>query len=124
MGREGVIDGGVLGVELGRDVGGGDGGVVVGEVVALVAEGADPEEGGEVDAGEGVEDNGAGLASERRVGERGNVGVWADRRDRGGEWDHALAGFDLCSGPGVPGHADAVEALRIWLCHLRHGAGV
>lgn len=121
MSGEGVIDGGELGVELGGDVGFGDGGVVVGEVVALVAEGADPEEGGEVDAGVGVEDGGAGLAAERGVREVGNVGVVADRGDRGGQGDDALGGLHLGARPGVPGHADAVDAFRIGLGHLRHG---
>lgn len=62
-----VLDGGVLGEEFGGDVGFGDGGVVVGEVVALEAEGADPDVGGEVDAAEGVEDGRARLAAEGRV---------------------------------------------------------
>ena len=114
------MDGGVLRVELGGDVGLGDGGVVVGEVVALEAEGADPDVGAEVDAAEGAEHGGAGLAPERRVGERRDVGVGADRGDRGREWDHALAGLDLGAGPRVPRHAHAVDALRIALSHLRH----
>lgn len=70
-----------MGVELGRDVGFGDGGVVVGKVVALEAKGADPDESGEVDAAEGVEDGGASLAAQRRVGESGHVGVGSDRRN-------------------------------------------
>lgn len=45
-----------MGEELGGEVLVGDGVVVGGEVVALEAEGADPELGDEVDDGEGVED--------------------------------------------------------------------
>ena len=62
-GGGGVLDGGVLRVELAGEVGLGYGGVVRGETVTLVAEGADPDLGGEVDAREGVECGGAGLAA-------------------------------------------------------------
>lgn len=120
IGGEGVLDGGVLGVELAGEIGLGDERVVRREVIALVAEWADPDLGGEVDAGERVEDGGAGLAAERRVGERGDVGVEPDRGDAGGEWDHALAGLDLRAGPHVPRHADAVDALGLGVRHLRH----
>lgn len=121
-GGERVLNCGVLGVELAREVGVGDGGVVGREVVALVAEGADPDLGGEVDAGVGVEDGGAGLAAERRVGERGDVRVGAERGDAGGERDHALAGLHLRARPHVPAHADAVHAFGIHARHLRrHG---
>lgn len=102
-----------MGVELAGEVGVRDGGVVGREVVALVAEGADPDLGGEVDPGEGVEDGGAGLAAERRVGERGDVGVGAEGGDAGGKRDHALAGLDLRARPHVPAHADAVDALPL-----------
>ena len=74
-------------------------GVVRGEMVALEAEGADPDLGGEVDAGEGVEGGGAGFASEWGVREGGNVRVWPDWGDCGGEWDHALAGVHLRAWP-------------------------
>lgn len=111
-----------MGVELAGEVGVRDGGVVGREVVALVAEGADPDLGGEVDPGEGVEDGGAGLAAERRVGERGDVGVGAEGGDAGGKRDHALAGLDLRARPHVPAHADAVDAFGIHARHLRrHG---
>lgn len=121
-GGERVLNCGVLGVELAREVGVGDGGVVGREVVALVAEGADPDLGGEVDAGVGVEDGGAGLAAERRVGERGDVRVGVERGDAGGERDHALAGLHFRARPHVPAHADAVDAFGIHARHLRrHG---
>ncbi|KAK9136235.1 hypothetical protein Syun_015565 [Stephania yunnanensis] len=35
------------------------------------------------------------------------------KRKRGTLWDHALAGFELGFGPGVPGHADFVQAFRV-----------
>lgn len=54
LGGEGVLDGGVLWVELGGDVGFADHGVVLWEVIALEAKGADPDLGGEVDAGVGI----------------------------------------------------------------------
>lgn len=117
---EGVLDGGVVGVELAGEVGVGDHGVVRREVVALEAEGADPDLGGEVDATEGVEDGGAGLAAERGVREGGDLRVGADRGDHGGEWDHALAGLNLRAWPRVPRHPDAVDALGIGARHLRH----
>lgn len=63
-----VLDGGELGVKLAGDVGLRDGGVVMGEVVAREAEGADPDLGGEVDAAVRVDHGGArGFASERGV---------------------------------------------------------
>jgi len=117
---EDVLDGGVLGVEFAGEVGFGDGVVVRGEVVALVAEGADPDLGGEVDAGEGVEGGGAGFAAERGVLEAGDVRVGTDEGDGGGERDDALAGFDLGAGPHVPRHAHSVDTLGIWARHLRH----
>lgn len=89
--REDVLDGGVLGVEFAGEVGFGDGVVVRGEVVALVAEGADPDLGGEVDAGEGVEGGGAGLTTERGVREAGDVRVGTDQSHRRRQRDHALA---------------------------------
>lgn len=118
--REDVLDGGVLGVEFAGEVGFGDGVVVRGEVVALVAEGADPDLGGEVDAGEGVEGGGAGLTTERGVREAGDVRVGTDQSHRRRQRDHALARFNLRTGPHVPRHADSVESLGIWARHLRH----
>lgn len=115
-----VLDGGVLRVELAGEVGLGDQGVVRREMVALVAEGADPDLGVEVDAREGVEDGGAGLAPQRRVGERGDVRVAPDRSDAGGEWDHALAGLDLGAWPDIPRHAHSVDPFGVCVGHLRH----
>lgn len=63
-----VLDGGVLREKLGRKGVVGDGGVVRGEVVALEAEWADPDLGGEVDDAEGVEDGAARAAAQRSVG--------------------------------------------------------
>lgn len=90
------------------------------EVIALVAERTDPDLGGEIHATERVEDAGTCLASKRRVRECGDVGVSTDRRDRGGYWDHALASFNLCTRPDVPGHTDSIDSLWICRCHLRH----
>lgn len=81
--REGVFDGGVLRVEFAGEIGLGDGVVVRREMVALIAEGTDPDLGGEVDAGEGVEGGGAGFAAERGVREARDVGVRADHGDGG-----------------------------------------
>ncbi|RWV86489.1 hypothetical protein GW17_00051610, partial [Ensete ventricosum] len=87
---------------------------VRGEVVAGEAEGADPDLGGEVDAGKGVEDGRARrFAAERGVGEDDKGGGGADRGDGGGDGDHALARLHLGSGPRVPGHADAVWAVGV-----------
>ncbi|KAK9948827.1 hypothetical protein M0R45_004387 [Rubus argutus] len=55
--RRVVLDCGVLGEELGEEILIGNGGVVGREVVAGEAEGADPDLGGVIDGGEGVEDN-------------------------------------------------------------------
>ncbi|KAL6981791.1 hypothetical protein U1Q18_023411 [Sarracenia purpurea var. burkii] len=81
VGGKRVFDGGVLWVELGGDIGFGDGGLVVGEGVALEASEVDPDEGREVDTGEGVKDDDAGLAAESGVKERWDVQAGADRRD-------------------------------------------
>ena len=89
------------------------------EVVALEAKWADPDLGGEVYAAEGVEKGDAGLATKRRVGERGDVRMRSDRRNRSGDWDHALAGLHLGPGPDVPGHPNSIDALLI-CAHLRH----
>ena len=79
---ERVLDSGVLRVEFGGNVGFGDGGVVGREVVALEAEGADPDLGSEVHAAEGVQRRQTCLATKRRVWQRGNVGVGTDGGDR------------------------------------------
>ena len=97
--------------------------VVRRERVPLEAERADPDLGGEIDAGEGVEDGDAGAALEGSVGEGRDVGVAADRGDGGGEGDDALAGFDLGARPDVPGHANSVHAFGIHVRHLCHQIG-
>lgn len=119
MNRKCVFDSGVLRVEFSGNVSFGDAGEVVREVVALEAEWADPDEGGEVDAAEGIKYGGAGLASEWLVGIGGDERVSADRRDRGGDWNHTLAGFNFCAWPGVPGHTNSVDSLWIGIRHLR-----
>jgi len=107
-------------VEFAGEVGFRDGVVMRGKVVALVAEGADPDLGSEVDAREGVEGGGAGLAAERGVLEAGDVRVGADEGDGGCQRDDALARFHLGAGPHVPRHAHSVNSLGIWARHLRH----
>lgn len=102
--------------ELGGHVVLGDASVVRGEVVAREAKRADPDLGGVVDAGEGIEEGGARrLAAERWVGEggRGEGLGRADRRDGGGERDNAAAGLDLGPWPGVPCEANSVRAIGI-----------
>lgn len=89
-------------------------------MVSLVAKGADPDLGREVNPREGIEGCRAGFASERRVRKRGNVRVRADRRYAGRKWDHALASLHLGARPHVPRHAHSVKTLRICVCHLRH----
>lgn len=86
-------------VEFTGEVGFGDLGVVRGEVVAVIAEGADPDLGGEVDAGERVENGGAGFAAERGVAESGNIGVGVEEGDGGGEGNDALARFNFAAWP-------------------------
>lgn len=94
--------------------------VVRREVVALEADGADPDLGGEIDAREGVESGGAGAAAEGSVGDGLDVAVVADRGDAGGDGDDALAGFDFVAGPDVPRHPDGVDSFRIEALHLCH----
>lgn len=118
--RETVLDGGVLSIELAREVGLGDHGVMGREVIALVAKGADPDLRAEVHSRERVEDGRAGLASKRRVRERWDVRVGTDRRNGGRKWDHALARLHLGARPDVPRHPHSVETLRICARHLRH----
>lgn len=83
------------------------------EMVPLEAERADPDLGGEIDLTEGIEAGETGLASERRVREGRDLGVAADRGDRGGDWDHALARFHFGSRPRVPGHSDSVDRFGV-----------
>ena len=76
----GVLDSGVMREELGGEVVVGDGGVVGREVVALEAEKAYPDLGGEVDDCEGVEDKATCAAAEREGREEGDVWERSDRR--------------------------------------------
>lgn len=70
-----VFDGGVLREELRGEVIIGDGLVVVRKVIAVEAEGTDPDFGGEVDDGKRVEYGSAIAAAEGGVREeRGGVG--------------------------------------------------
>lgn len=117
----GVLDRGVLGEELGGEVVVGDGGVVGGEVVALEAERADPDLGGEVDDREGVEDRPAVAAAERGVGEDGHGGEGTERGVDGGDGDDAAGGLLPRAGHDVPRHADAVLGLQVQ--ELRHRGG-
>lgn len=59
-----VLNCSVLGEELGGEIVVGDRGVIGRKVVALEAEGANPELGGKVDDGEGIEYGTAGAAAE------------------------------------------------------------
>ncbi|WVZ07437.1 hypothetical protein V8G54_020783, partial [Vigna mungo] len=85
-----------------------------------IAEGADPDLGSKVDAGERVEGGGASLAAERGVLKAGDVRVGADEGDGGCQRDDAFARFHLGAGPHVPRHAHSVHSLGIWARHLRH----
>lgn len=108
-----VLDGGVVREELGGEIFVGDGGVVRREVVAVVAEGADPDLGDKIDDGEGVEDRAACAASERRVREERGVGEGLDGSVDGGDWDHAIGGFLLCAWQHIPGHSNQVLSLQL-----------
>lgn len=61
------------------------------EVVALEAEGADPELGGKVNDSEGVEDGSACAASERSVWKDWHGWEKFERSVDGGHWDYALS---------------------------------
>ena len=63
---------------------------VIREAVALEAERVDPDLGGEVDDGEGVEDGATCAAAERGVREEGDVQERSDRRVDGRDWDDAV----------------------------------
>lgn len=43
----------------------------------------------------------------------------SDRRDRGGQWDHAFAQLDFGPWPDVPRHPNSVDSFWIHLSHLR-----
>lgn len=78
---ERISESGVLRIKLSGDIVLGDAGVVGREVVALEAEGADPDLCGEIDTAKGVQRGDAGLAAERGVRKRRNFWVRADRGD-------------------------------------------
>lgn len=113
-----VLDGGVFAVELRGEVGLRDGGVGWGEVVALEAEGADPDLGSEVDGGEGIEDGAADAAAEGGVGEDGGGDGFEGGVD-GGDGDDGGGGVGFGAGDDVPGEADAVLGFEIG--EGRHG---
>ena len=81
---------------------------VIREAVALEAERVDPDLGGEVDDGEGVEDGATCAAAERGVREEGDVQERSDRRVDGRDWDDAIQGFLLHAWDHVPWHLDSV----------------
>lgn len=93
---------------------------MVGKVVPLVADRADPHERRVVDNSVRIESGSTCLAPKRRVGERWDVGVRPERRDRERDWDHDLASLDFGAWPGIPRHPYAVNSLGIGLRHLRH----
>lgn len=113
-----VLDGSVVGEELGGEVVVGDGGVVRGEVVAVEAEGADPDLGDEVDHAEGVEDGAARATAKRGVREDGHRGKVlygsVDCRHR----NDGVRGLLLGAGDHVPRHAHAVLGFEIY--EFRH----
>lgn len=108
-----VLDGGVLREELGGEGVVGDGGVVRGEVVALEAEGADPDLGGEVDDAEGVEDGAARAAPERGVVEERHRGEVLYGSVDGGDGDDGVLGVLLRARDHVPRHSHAVLGFEI-----------
>mmetsp|Transcript_470 Transcript_470/g.1094 ORF Transcript_470/g.1094 Transcript_470/m.1094 type:complete len:714 (+) Transcript_470:262-2403(+) len=116
--RKGVLHGAIVGEQLRGQVVLVDGGVVRGEVVARVAEGADPDLGGEVHARVRVQHGAAALAGHRLVGHHRQVRqllVWAVHRREG---HHALGRLQLAVRPDVPRHPDAVPLLQ--LAEVRH----
>lgn len=116
-----VFDGGVLVEELGGEVGFGDGGVVRGEVVALEAERADPDLGGEIGVAEGVEDGSAGAAAEGGVRNEGRRLRRGERLERGvdcRDGDDAVVGFLLRAWKYVPWHANSIYGFDLY--EFRH----
>mmetsp|Transcript_600 Transcript_600/g.2454 ORF Transcript_600/g.2454 Transcript_600/m.2454 type:complete len:203 (-) Transcript_600:235-843(-) len=97
-----VLDGGVRREELRGQVRLGDARVVRGEVVARVAEGADPELAVEIHARVRVEARRAALAPHGVVRHHGHLGqVFPGGHERA-EGHHALRGLDLAVRPDVP----------------------
>ena len=86
----GVLNRGVMREELSGAVVVGDGGVVGREVVALEAEMANPDLGGEINDGEGIEDRATCAAAERGVRKEGDVWERSNQRVDGGDWDNAV----------------------------------
>ncbi|KAF2312542.1 hypothetical protein GH714_035014 [Hevea brasiliensis] len=109
-----VLDGGVLREELGREVVVADGGVVRWEVVALEAEGADPDLGGKINDGERVKHGAASTATEGRVREDGRVRKGFDRSVNGGDGDHTVAGLLLGAWEHIPRHSHAVLSFQLY----------
>ena len=97
-----VLDGGVRGEQFRGEVGLADGRVVLREVVAGVAEGADPELSGEVHPRVRVEARGATLAPDRIVGHDRHLGQNLARGDQRAEWNDTLLRLHLGVGPDVP----------------------
>ena len=83
-----------------------------GEVVAGVAERADPELAVEIDARVGVEAGGASLAAHRVVGDHGHVREDLTRGHHRAERDDAFRRLDLAVGPDVPARAGARDSPR------------
>ena len=104
----GVLNGGVIREELGKEVVIGDGGVVRREVVALEAKRADSDLGGKVNDGKGVEDGATCAALEREVREEGDVRERSNWRVDGRDWDKTVRGFLLHARDHVPWHSDFV----------------
>lgn len=90
-----ILDGGVLREELSREVVVADGGVVRWEVIALEAEGADPDLGREIDDRKWVKHGAASAATEGSVGKDRHVGEGLDWGIDGGDRDHTVAGLLL-----------------------------
>lgn len=113
-----------MGEELGGEVVDGYRRVMRREVVALEAERADPDLGGEIDDGEGVEDGSAGAAAERGVGEEGRGRAGGEGFERGvdgGDGDDAVVGFLLGAWDYIPWHSDAILGLEFHeFRHLNH----
>lgn len=81
---------------------------MLGEVVALEAEGADPNLGNVINNAEGVEDGAAHAAAKGRVGQ--DWGAW-DRLERGidgSSRDDTAQGLLLCAWEDVPSHSHPI----------------